>query len=195
MAGLARDFVVVLPECGRNWFINDHAGKRYEDYLVGELIPRVRERYGAAGRRRSAAFPWAARRPSSSRCGIPMLFRAAFAVAGAFTAGNRQGDPYAAVRSDEMLIPTEAEHERVWGPIRQRGPRRLCAGGAGARRQGAGAPCPDSILRSGAATIRARFEASALMRDLLAGSRTCRTPSPSTRAIIPGPMRRRQWRG
>ena len=49
MATLARDFVVVLPECGRGWFINDHAGKRYEDYLIGELIPLVRETY-ARGR-------------------------------------------------------------------------------------------------------------------------------------------------
>ena len=49
MATLARDFIVVLPECGRGWFINDHAGKRYEDYLIGELIPLVRESDAAAG--------------------------------------------------------------------------------------------------------------------------------------------------
>ncbi len=49
LATLAQDFVVVLPECGRGWFINDHGGKRYEDYLIGELIPLVRGRHGAAG--------------------------------------------------------------------------------------------------------------------------------------------------
>ena len=37
-------------------------------------------------------------------------------MAGAFTAGNREGDPYRLVRSDDMMIPTEAEHDRVWGP-------------------------------------------------------------------------------
>ena len=31
----------MLPECGRGWFINNHAGKRYEDYLISELMPLV----------------------------------------------------------------------------------------------------------------------------------------------------------
>ncbi|MFD0634895.1 alpha/beta hydrolase-fold protein [Catenulispora yoronensis] len=39
------DLVVVLPESGRRWFINDHRGWRYEDYLVRELVPFVDENY------------------------------------------------------------------------------------------------------------------------------------------------------
>ena len=27
-------FIFVLPESGRNWFINDDTGSRYEDYLI-----------------------------------------------------------------------------------------------------------------------------------------------------------------
>jgi tryptophan synthase beta chain len=35
------DFIVVCRESGRRWFINDHAGHRYEDYLVHELVALV----------------------------------------------------------------------------------------------------------------------------------------------------------
>lgn len=116
MATLAHDFVVVLPECGRGWFINDHAGKRYEDYLIGELIPLVRERHGAAGPACIGGFSMGGASAFFLALKYPELFDAAFAVAGAFTAGDRTGDPYQAFRSDALLIPTEAEHDRVWGP-------------------------------------------------------------------------------
>jgi putative tributyrin esterase len=116
MARLARDFIVVLPECGRNWFINDHAGKRYEDYLAGELIPLVRERYGSTGPVCIGGFSMGGASAFFMALKHPDAFAAAFAVAGAFTAGNRRGDPYEAIRSDALLIPTEEEHERVWGP-------------------------------------------------------------------------------
>ncbi|MFD1048251.1 alpha/beta hydrolase-fold protein, partial [Kibdelosporangium lantanae] len=39
------DLIVVCPESGRRWFINDHAGHRYEDYLVRELVDRVDAHY------------------------------------------------------------------------------------------------------------------------------------------------------
>ena len=116
MATLARDFLVVLPECGRGWFINDHAGKRYEDYLVGELIPLLRKNYGANGPIYIGGFSMGGASAFFLALKHPDAFAAAFAVAGAFTAGNRQGDPYAAIRSDSLLIPTEVEHDRVWGP-------------------------------------------------------------------------------
>jgi putative tributyrin esterase len=118
MAALAEDFIVVLPECGRGWFINDHAGKRYQDYLIGELIPLVRETYAAAGPACIAGFSMGGASAFFLALKHPDLFHSAFAVAGAFTAGDRTGDPYQAFRSDALLIPTEAEHERVWGPPR-----------------------------------------------------------------------------
>ena len=110
------DFIVVLPECGRGWFINDHAGKRYEDYLIGELIPLVRETYAAAGPACIGGFSMGGASAFFLALKHPDAFGAAFAVAGAFTAGNRTGDPYEAIRSDALLIPSEAEHDRVWGP-------------------------------------------------------------------------------
>ena len=34
-------YIFILPESGRNWFINDDKGFRYEDYLMTELTPAV----------------------------------------------------------------------------------------------------------------------------------------------------------
>lgn len=116
MAKLARDFIVVLPECGRHWFIDDHSGRSYEQYLVGELVPLVQESYGASGPVCIGGFSMGGASSFFLALRHPELFAVAFAVAGAFTAGNRRGDPYEAIRSDELMIPTEAEHERVWGP-------------------------------------------------------------------------------
>ena len=114
-------------------------------------------------------------------------------MAGAFTAGNREGDPYEAVRSDDMMIPTEAEHDRVWGPpgsaIRAAyAPAALVRGITG------GARPPKFYFEVGRSDFPRVMEASAVMRDLLRKPGP-RSPSPSTRAIIPGPMRRRRWRG
>jgi S-formylglutathione hydrolase len=166
VTGLARDFVVVLPECGRNWFINDHAGKRYEDYLIGELVPAGRERYGASGPAAIGGFSMGGASAFFLALKHPELFHAAFAVAGAFTAGNRQGDPYAAVRSDALLIPSEAEHERVWGPAGSAvraayAPEALLGGIAG------GAKLPKFYFEVGRSDYPRALEASALMRDLL----------------------------
>src|SRR4051794_22752896 len=33
--------ILVMPESGRSWFINDARGRRYEDYLVGEVVDYV----------------------------------------------------------------------------------------------------------------------------------------------------------
>jgi S-formylglutathione hydrolase len=172
MADLAQDFVVVLPECGRGWFINDHAGKRYEDYLIGELIPAVRERYGSSGPAAIGGFSMGGASSFFLALKHPALFDAALAVAGAFTAGNRQGDPYAAVRSDALLIPNETEHERVWGPAGSAvraayAPETLVRGIPG------GARLPRFYFEVGRGDYPRAVEAGALMRDLLrqAGAR------------------------
>ncbi len=169
MAALAQDFIVVLPECGRGWFINDHAGKRYEDYLIGELIPLVRETYVAAGPACIGGFSMGGASAFFLALSHPELFHSALAVAGAFTAGNRTGDPYQAFRSDALLIPTEAEHERVWGPpdsaVRAKyDPKALIARIEGRAR------LPKFYFEVGRNDYPRALEASELMRALLAGA-------------------------
>jgi putative tributyrin esterase len=117
MAQLAQDCLVVLPECGRKWFINDHAGARYEDYLVQELIPSAREKYGCDGPVSIGGFSMGGASAFFLALRHPEFFRAALSVSGAFFAGDREGDPYQAVRTNALMMPTEDEHERVWGPV------------------------------------------------------------------------------
>jgi pimeloyl-ACP methyl ester carboxylesterase len=116
MTDLARDTLIVLPECGRKWFIDDHAGARYETYVTAELIPAVRAEFGASGPVTIGGFSAGGAAAVFLALRHPELFASALAVAGAFTAGNREGDPYRDVRSDDLMIPTEDEHDRVWGP-------------------------------------------------------------------------------
>ncbi len=117
---LAAPWVSAFPESFRRWLINDHQGLRYEDYFVGELISAVEARIGRPidGARRAlagfsmggaAAFLLAARHPG--------LFSAVACHAGAFDAPRREGDPYAALGAARPeFMPTEAEHDAVWGP-------------------------------------------------------------------------------
>lgn len=107
----------VFPESGRRWFINDAAGNRYEDYLATELVPFVERVFP------TLPAPWLIGGFSMGGAAAVQLalrhsrrFGSTFAVAGAFYAAERTGDPYAAVRHDGCLMPTEAEHDRVWGP-------------------------------------------------------------------------------
>lgn len=115
VADLARDTLVAMPECGRKWFIDDHAGSRYETYVTDELLSQLRAEYGATGPATVAGFSAGGAGAVFLALRHPGLFSSALAVAGAFTAGNREGDPYRHVRSDDMMIPTEEEHDRVWG--------------------------------------------------------------------------------
>jgi pimeloyl-ACP methyl ester carboxylesterase len=116
LAELSRDTLVAMPECGRKWFIDDHAGTRYETYVTEDLLPRLRTEYGADGPVTVGGFSAGGAAAFFLALRHPELFSSALAVAGAFTAGNREGDPYRHVRSDDMMIPTEEEHDRVWGP-------------------------------------------------------------------------------
>jgi S-formylglutathione hydrolase FrmB len=106
----------VFPESGRRWFINDASGNRYEDYLIYDLVQAI-----------DAAFP--TDRASKIIGGFsmggaaaiylslrhPCVFSGSFAYAGAFYASRREGDPYAAYRANDCIMPTEEEHNRVWG--------------------------------------------------------------------------------
>jgi S-formylglutathione hydrolase FrmB len=128
-------WVLVAPESGRRWFINDHGGRRYEDYLLDDLVPAVEASLGApvdASRQVIGGFSMGGAAAVALALRHPRRFPRAFAYAGAFYANRRQGDPYRHLRDGACLMPTEAEHDRVWGPpgspVRERhDPDRLIA--------------------------------------------------------------------
>lgn len=110
--------LVVLPESGRRWFINDHAGHRYEDYLIDELVPLIRQSFPTT--RDSWAiggFSMGGASALMQALRHPRLFSVVLSHAGAFEGPLRSGDPYAALRrGPASLMPTTQVHERVWGP-------------------------------------------------------------------------------
>lgn len=117
----AGDLVVVLPESGRSWLINDARGRRYEDYLLREVVPFVDDRFNTAARRSGRAI---AGFSMGGACAFFLtmrhtdVFSVAASNSGAFEAPLRAGDPYHRYRSDPgLLMPTVAEHDRVWGPV------------------------------------------------------------------------------
>lgn len=113
--------IMVFPECGRFWFINDMAGRRYEDYLVHEVVTHIDQHFNTVRHRSGRAIA------GFSMGGASALFQALrhgglFSVvgsnSGAFEAPLRVGDPYHGHRGDSRLaIPTVRDHERVWGPV------------------------------------------------------------------------------
>src|SRR5262245_43725435 len=115
----AYSMIVVLPESGRRWFINDYEGNRYEDYLVGELLPLVDETFRTVPDRAGRAiggFSMGGAAAVFQALRHPDRFGAAASLSGAFEAPLREGDPYAGHRADPgLLMPTVDSHERVWG--------------------------------------------------------------------------------
>lgn len=117
----AGDLVLVLPESGRSWLINDARGRRYEDYLTDEVVPYVDSHFNTAASRSGRAIAGFSMGGAAAFF-LTMRHAGVFSVAGsnsgAFEAPLREGDPYHRYRSDPgLLMPTTAEHERVWGPV------------------------------------------------------------------------------
>lgn len=114
------DLIVVLPESGRRWFINDHRGLGYEDYLVRELVPFTEECFPVCrrpGHRAIGGFSMGGAAALMQALRHPGLFDTVVSHAGAFEGPMRVGDPYSALRSQpDLLIPSTEAHERVWGP-------------------------------------------------------------------------------
>ncbi len=112
--------IVVLPESGRRWFVNDHAGLRYEDYFVTELVTTVDAEFNTVAGRRGRAvggFSMGGATALFLAMRHPELFGAMAAHAGGFEGPLRVDDPYAAHRGDPgFAMPTVLVHERVWGP-------------------------------------------------------------------------------
>jgi putative tributyrin esterase len=112
--------IVVMPESGRRWLINDWRNNRYEDYLLDEVISFAEGTLGSRpdrGARAIAGFSMGGATAVMHALRHPDLFCAAASLGGAFEAASRIGDPYADLRFDpEMLMPVEADHNRTWGP-------------------------------------------------------------------------------
>ncbi|MFP2959993.1 alpha/beta hydrolase [Myxococcus sp. 1LA] len=120
LARFGEEAVFVFPESGRRWFMNDTSGKRYEDYLLTDLIPAVESAFPVArtgAKRVIGGFSMGGAGAVHLALRHPAVFSRAFAAAGAFFASERQGDPYAAMRGGACMMPTEQEHDRVWGPV------------------------------------------------------------------------------
>ncbi len=116
--GRARQ-VSVFPESFRNWFINDHQGNRYEDYLIDELVPTVERELDGLVSGSARAISGFSMGGLSALCLAfrhPHLFRGIACFAAAFEAPRREGDPYAQYRDrPALLMPSEPDHTRVWG--------------------------------------------------------------------------------
>lgn len=113
------DLIVVLPESGRRWFINDIEGFQYENYLIDELVPYINMNFSTILERDGRAIGGFSMGGAASIFQLfrhPEIFSVAFSQSGAFEAPLRAGDPYTAFRENpNLLMPTVAAHEQVWG--------------------------------------------------------------------------------
>jgi S-formylglutathione hydrolase FrmB len=108
----------IFPESGRRWFINDASGCNYEDYFLGDLMPAVDSAYDVKGYTRGiiiGGFSMGGAAAIQIALRHQKTFCSAFSLSGAFYAHQRTGDPYAKFRNQNCLMPTEEEHNRVWG--------------------------------------------------------------------------------
>lgn len=117
----AHRLILVMPESGRYWLINDAGGRRYEDYFVQDVVGRVEKRYNTVASRSGravAGFSMGGATALFQTLRHSELFSVAGSHSGAFEAPLREGDPYASYRSDRrLMMPTVKDHERVWGPV------------------------------------------------------------------------------
>ncbi|MFG3658009.1 alpha/beta hydrolase [Streptomyces sp. NPDC047706] len=117
----AHRMILVLPESGRYWLINDAGGRRYEDYFVHEVVGQVEKRYNTVASRAGravAGFSMGGATALFQTLRHPDLFAVAGSHGGAFEAPLREGDPYAPHRADRrLMMPTVKDHERIWGPV------------------------------------------------------------------------------
>ncbi len=101
--------IIVMPDGGVAWYINDHLGKvRYEDMFVGEFIPHVDAAYRT--------------RPKREFRGISGLSMGGW---GALVHALRHPDLFAACAAfsagiwtdDELIDRKQADFDRYFGPV------------------------------------------------------------------------------
>jgi putative tributyrin esterase len=110
--------LLIFPESGRRWFINDAAGNRYEDYAIYDLVSAIDTAFPTDRRAEAriiGGFSMGGAAAVYLSLRHPEVFHASFAYAGAFYASRRKGDPYRTQRAGGCMMPTENEHNRVWG--------------------------------------------------------------------------------
>ncbi len=114
------ELIVVLPESGRKWFINDYEGIHYEDYLIKELIPYIDDHYNTIPSKEGraiAGFSMGGAAALMQAFRHPDLFSVVASHCGAVSAPSRVGDPYADLRDlADMHMPSTKDHKMVWGP-------------------------------------------------------------------------------
>lgn len=122
----AADQISVFPESFRNWFINDHRGRRYEDYLIQEVLPVAERTWLPKGTRKRmiSGFSMGGLSALCMMWRHSETFAGGACFAGAFEAPQRTGDPYAEFRDrPDLLMPSERNMLDAWGapnsPVRQ----------------------------------------------------------------------------
>lgn len=114
---LFEETAFVIPESGRRWFINDAKGYDYESYIIQDLVPKIESKFSSVSRENRIIGGFSMGGASATFIALRYLgiFKTVFSIAGAFHAAWRQGNPYAYLSDQFIMMPTESEHERVWG--------------------------------------------------------------------------------
>jgi enterochelin esterase-like enzyme len=101
--------IIVMPDAGVSWYINDYKGKvRFEDMFVQELIPYIDATYRTRAKKEFRGISGLSMGGYGSLV-LSMRNPDLFAACAAFSS---------AVRSDEEIVNTPKEwHERIFGPL------------------------------------------------------------------------------
>jgi enterochelin esterase-like enzyme len=101
--------IIVMPDAGVSWYINDYKGKvRFEDMFIQELIPYIDATYRTRAKKEFRAVSGLSMGGYGSLV-LSMRNPDVFAACAAFSS---------AVRSDEEVVNTPKEwHDRVFGPL------------------------------------------------------------------------------
>jgi enterochelin esterase-like enzyme len=108
-AGEIPPMIVVMPDAGVSWYINDYKGKvRFEDMFVQELIPYIDATYRTRAKKEFRGISGLSMGGYGSLV-LSMRNPDLFAACAAFSS---------AVRSDEEVVNTPKEwHDRIFGPL------------------------------------------------------------------------------
>ena len=124
IADLARQrgIAVVMPDAGDSWYTNPvGGGERYQEHLIGELIPHVEQRFSVGGtrdRRSIAGLSMGGYGAFKLSMQHPEMFCAAVSLSGAM----RVGEVLRRYANDPIVY---TDRVRLFGPEPDRGPQDL----------------------------------------------------------------------